>query len=60
MGQRPGRLGLAAKFPSQLLFQLSTEALPPPSLGSGTPPSEPACRYPLEGNSEVCNTSLCP
>ena len=35
MGQRPGRLGLAAKFPSRLLLRSSTEAVPPPSLGSG-------------------------
>ena len=43
MGQQPGKLGLAAKFPSQLLLQISTESLPPPSLGRGTPPPEPAC-----------------
>lgn len=60
MGQRPGRLVLAAKFPSQLLLQIRMETLPPPPLGSRTPPSEPACRSPSEQNSKVCNTSLCP
>lgn len=33
--QWPGSLGLAAKFPSQLLLQSSTETLPPPPPGSG-------------------------
>lgn len=36
VGQRPGRLGPAAKFPSRLLLRSSTQAAPPPRLGSGT------------------------
>ena len=43
VGQQPGKLGLAAKFPSQLFLQISMESLPPDSLGRGTPPPEPAC-----------------
>lgn len=57
MGQRPGRLGLAAKFPS--LPNLHGDSAPPP-FGSGTPPSEPACGSPSEQNAEVRSAALCP
>lgn len=44
LGPRPGRLGLAAKFPSQLHPPMSTETPSPPPFGSGTPASEPEFR----------------